>query len=65
VVLHPARADAIVSALEQIPARANVPPENLQFAEAQMVEAARAHRLHPRTVTDPPGSGAKSGNPRD
>jgi hypothetical protein len=34
VVLHPAQADAIVSALEQIPARANVPPENLQFAEA-------------------------------
>ncbi|HEY0694404.1 MAG TPA: hypothetical protein VGD71_35900, partial [Kribbella sp.] len=41
VVLHPAQADAIVSALEQIPTRANVPPENLQVAETQMVEAAR------------------------
>ena len=41
VVLHPAQADAIVSALEQIPARANLPAENLRFAEAQMVEAAR------------------------
>jgi Domain of unknown function (DUF222) len=41
LLLHPAQADAIVSALEQIPTRANVPVENLQSAEAQMVEAAR------------------------
>ena len=41
VVLHPAQADAIVSALEQIPARANVAAQDLRVAEAQMVEAAR------------------------
>jgi hypothetical protein len=39
VVLHPAQADAIVSALEQVPARAMVPVDDL--AAAQLVEAAR------------------------
>jgi hypothetical protein len=41
VLLHPAQADAIVSALEQIPARAMVAVEDLLEAEAQLVEAAR------------------------
>jgi hypothetical protein len=41
VLLHPAQAEAIVSALEQIPARAMVPVEDLLEAEAQLVEAAQ------------------------
>jgi hypothetical protein len=41
VLLHPAQAEAIVSALEQVPARAMVPVEDLAEAEAQLVEAAR------------------------
>ncbi|HEY0690167.1 MAG TPA: DUF222 domain-containing protein, partial [Kribbella sp.] len=41
VLLHPAQAEAIVSALEQVPARAMVPAEDLLAAETQLVEAAR------------------------
>jgi hypothetical protein len=41
VLLHPAQAEAIVSALEQVPARAMVPAEDMLEAEAQLVEAAR------------------------
>jgi Domain of unknown function (DUF222) len=41
VLLHPAQAEAIVSALEQVPARAMVPVEDLTEAEAVLVEAAR------------------------
>jgi hypothetical protein len=39
VVLHMAQAEAIVTALEKIPARANVPVEDLAEAELRMVEA--------------------------
>ncbi|MEV6413244.1 DUF222 domain-containing protein [Kribbella sp. NPDC051718] len=41
VVLSSAQADAIVSALEKLPKRANVPVEELDAAAGQMVEAAR------------------------
>lgn len=41
VILHPGQAEAIVSALEQIPARALVPVEDLLAVEAEMVAAAR------------------------
>ncbi|MFI5709302.1 DUF222 domain-containing protein [Kribbella sp. NPDC051620] len=41
VVLFSAQADAIVSALEKLPKRANVPVEELDAATGQMVEAAR------------------------
>jgi hypothetical protein len=41
VVLNPGQAGAIVSALEQIPKSANVPVEDLDAAEKQMVQAAR------------------------
>jgi hypothetical protein len=45
VVVHVGQAQAIVSALEQIPKRAHVPAEDLTAAEERMVEAAR--RLAP------------------
>ena len=41
VVLHPAQAAAIVTALEKIPAAAMVPVEDLEVAEREMVKAAR------------------------
>jgi hypothetical protein len=41
VLLHPAQAEAIVSALEAVPKAAMVAVERLQAAEDQMVEAAR------------------------
>ncbi|MFC5264339.1 DUF222 domain-containing protein [Kribbella qitaiheensis] len=41
VVLHPAQAEAIVTALEKIPTAAKVPVEDLEVAEREMVEAAR------------------------
>ncbi|WBQ05352.1 DUF222 domain-containing protein [Kribbella sp. CA-293567] len=40
VVLHLDQAEAIVAALEKIPAKANVPVEDLSEAELRMVEAA-------------------------
>jgi hypothetical protein len=45
VVMHLGQAQAIVSALEQIPKRAHVPADDLTAAEERMVEAAR--RLAP------------------
>ncbi|MEU0094337.1 DUF222 domain-containing protein [Kribbella sp. NPDC006257] len=41
VLLHPSQAEAIVAALEAVPAAAMVPVEDLQAAEDQMVKAAR------------------------
>jgi hypothetical protein len=41
VLLHPAQAEAIVSALEKLPT--TVPVEDLQVAEREMVELARTH----------------------
>ncbi|QNE16733.1 DUF222 domain-containing protein [Kribbella qitaiheensis] len=41
VLLHPEQAEAIVSALEAVPAAAMVSVETLRVAEEQMVEAAR------------------------
>ncbi len=41
MLLLPEQAEAIVSALESVPATAMVPVENLQAAEDQMVKAAR------------------------
>ncbi|WP_343980714.1 DUF222 domain-containing protein, partial [Kribbella koreensis] len=41
VVLSSAQADAIVSALEKLPQRANIPVEELDAAAGAMVEAAR------------------------
>jgi hypothetical protein len=47
-VLHPAQAEAIVTALEQIPASAKVPVEHLRVAEQEMVKAAQI--LGPRDL---------------
>ncbi|WP_238166029.1 HNH endonuclease signature motif containing protein, partial [Kribbella caucasensis] len=41
LVLHPGQAEAIIDALERVPAAANVPVENLRVAEEQMVRAAQ------------------------
>jgi hypothetical protein len=41
VVLHPAQAEAIVTALEKVPSAAKVPVEDLEVAEREMVKAAR------------------------
>ncbi len=41
MLLHPAQAEAIMSALEQIPAAANVPVDDLIEAEQRMVQAAQ------------------------
>lgn len=41
VLLHPAQAEAIVSALEKVPAK--VPAEDVRVAEQEMVELSRTH----------------------
>lgn len=57
VLLHPSQAEAIVSALEKVPATAMVPVEDLLVAEETMVEAGRhlgpgdLRRLVSRSVT--------------
>ncbi|GAA1547211.1 hypothetical protein GCM10009741_58520 [Kribbella lupini] len=47
-ILHPAQAEAIVTALERIPTTAMVPADNLRVAEEEMVKAAQI--LGPRDL---------------
>jgi hypothetical protein len=59
VLLHPAQAEAIVSALDKVPT--TVPADDLRVAEQQLVELGRTHG--PPTCAKPAGSSATASTP--